>query len=323
MRTTIWLLMMALVAPALAASETDALLERFAPVIVQNCAGRADYITKFDYDGNWNGQDNWDNFDRVRELPAVVYTAAIATSTHWYLTYSLFHPRDWWPVTSVPFVNHENDLEGVLVVLEKRADGSPELLLMETISHFHIKRYSNHPAFAGEKLDGVLRTEGEHPIVESEKYKHGLTGWQDADLARAKDAVIYRFKNAAQVPTSDKDRDCGYAFQTVGSTFWARRHEVGPGKMWGEAHDYAQGSFGAKINGDNFGKNKASAPWAWSDKDDKGIALGDWFFNPAHAMKVHYPKNAARFAAAYTQNEFTGDLSARELARTQLFAALE
>jgi hypothetical protein len=269
MRNTVarLILLLALTLPALA--QTDELLKTYAPVFVQNCAGRADYLTRFDYDGNWNGADNWENFDK-HALPAVAYTSAIETTTHHYLVYSYFHPRDWWKV-SLPLLNHENDLEGVLVVLEKREDAAPELLLIETISHFDIKRYSN--VLKGDDLDGGIRLEGTHPIVQAEAYKHGITAWKGTDLAKA-DGVIYRYKGRAEEPRTNDDRDVGYDFVSLKDTFWARRNDVGPAKTYGEAKTYPQGTFGAKIAGDNHGKNKASAPWAWSDKDDKGLADG-------------------------------------------------
>jgi hypothetical protein len=308
-------LLLAAAAPSFATG-VDELLKRHAPVFVQHCSGRADYITKFDYDGNWAGADNWENFDKNVALPAVAYTSSIETTTHWYLVYSYFHPRDWWKI-SLPILNHENDLEGVLVVLEKREGAEPEPVVMETISHFDIKRYSN--VLKGDELDGPIRLEGTHPIVQAEAYKHGITGWNGKDLAK-EDGVIYRYKGKAEQPATNDDRDVGYDFVSLKDTFWARRNEVGPGKMYGESAEYAQGTFGAKIAGDNHGKNKASAPWAWSDKDDKGLAPGDWFFQPARAMHVHFPKNKARFSSEYVSNEFLMEgATARDMERSRLF----
>lgn len=318
MRTTLAILVGLVLAGSVSAQSATDLLKRFAPVIVQNCHGRADYLTRFDYDGDFNGQNNWDNFDRVLALPAYVYTAAIETTTHWYLTYSLFHPRDWWKI-SLPLVNHENDLEGILVVLEKKSGGEVDLLLMETVAHADIHRYSSHPALKDCGVEGPLRTEGEHPIVDVEGYKHGIRGWNGKDLARA-GGVIYRYKGKAQQPESSGDRDCGYDFLTVKETFWDRRNEIGDGKMYGTKIAYPQGTFGARLRGDNYVDNAAGAPWCWSDKDDKGLADGDWFFQPARAMHVHYPKLKARFSAEYVQNEFLHEgASARDLSRAALF----
>ena len=44
---------------------------------------QGDYITRFDYDGNWAGRDNWDNMQYSR-LPAYVYYSVIETTSHWF-----------------------------------------------------------------------------------------------------------------------------------------------------------------------------------------------------------------------------------------------
>jgi hypothetical protein len=322
-------LVLVLAQPARAAAGTAAgqcaapMLARFAPVIVQGAHGRADLIARFDYDGNWNGADNWDNFDRGHPLAASLYASAIESRTHWYLTYSVFHPRDWWPITSVPFVNHENDLEGVLVVVEKGATaGGERVLLVETIAHDKILRYSSHPEIPADRLSGRLVFEGERPIVEIEAYKHGIHAFSGASLGAAK-GVIYRFKGRAQVPASLSDRDVGYDLVSLEQTLWAHRFEVGRGKAFGDTRAFASGTFGAHLNGDNYGRNKASAPWNWADSRDKGLAHGDWFLDPARAMHVHYPGLKLRFSTEYLGNPFLyAGASPRDVARARLFEVL-
>ena len=80
----------------------------WAPVWYQDtdsAAYRADYITNFDYDGNWVGNDNWDNLD-LYPLNATIYYSILETETHWFIGYYDFHPRDW---STSGLFQHEND----------------------------------------------------------------------------------------------------------------------------------------------------------------------------------------------------------------------
>ncbi|MET0414403.1 MAG: hypothetical protein ABW022_00075, partial [Actinoplanes sp.] len=88
-------------APAQAAPSRAELALRWAPIHYQDVdstgshalGGKADFITRYDFDGDLNGRDNWDNAGR--NTSAAAYYSVIETSTHWYLTYFFFHPRDW------------------------------------------------------------------------------------------------------------------------------------------------------------------------------------------------------------------------------------
>lgn len=323
MKTLATLVMvLGMVATALAQDEvaTDlvALQKRFAPVIVQNCHGRADYITRFDFDGNWNGDDNWENFEKASRLPASVYTSAIESTTHVFLSYYLFHPRDWLPV-SLPLVSHENDFEGVLVVVEKPA---MRVTHVETFAHYFLHRYAPDRNEAGGQTDGLVRFEGEHPIVRVEAYKHGVYAYQDASLANAA-GVIYRYTGTASEPRDKNDKNCGYDFVSIESSFWARRNEVGRDKIYAKTATFAMGTFGTNFNGTSYANDRAAAPWSWADKRDRGLAQGDWFFDPALAMQVHFPARKAAFSREYLVNPYLhGGATARDVTRSQRFEQL-
>lgn len=84
----------------------------------------ADYITKFDFDVNWQADNNWDNLMK-HPLLARVYFSVVETCTHWLVVYGFFHPRDW---TDEYFDGeHENDLEGFLAVVRKPGSFRPAL----------------------------------------------------------------------------------------------------------------------------------------------------------------------------------------------------
>jgi hypothetical protein len=75
-----------------------AIAASYAPVFRQALGdtARFDYITRFDFDGDWVGDNNWDNAgDANTPLPAVVYYNVTETDTHFFVHYSAFHPRDY------------------------------------------------------------------------------------------------------------------------------------------------------------------------------------------------------------------------------------
>ncbi|MGH9754640.1 MAG: hypothetical protein ACREA2_17830, partial [Blastocatellia bacterium] len=80
---------------------------------------RGDFIARFDFDGDWNGLNNWANFakrppaDRNKDTMAraFMYYSVVETETHYFINYCAFHAQDREPrCTDVEC--HENDLEG-------------------------------------------------------------------------------------------------------------------------------------------------------------------------------------------------------------------
>ncbi|HKG13733.1 MAG TPA: hypothetical protein VKB12_10345, partial [Pyrinomonadaceae bacterium] len=123
----------------------------FAPVFYQALGddARADFITNFDFDGDWRGDNNWANAEDKRfPLSAYVYYAVGETLTHFFVHYAVFHPRDYkggtargailseairegvrrggrydpTGLSSEAVLAHENDMEGCLVVAAKSGE---------------------------------------------------------------------------------------------------------------------------------------------------------------------------------------------------------
>ncbi len=133
-----------------------AIAQCFAPVIHQmaerglegSVNGRADLITAVKYDGNWDCRDNWDNLANFESGPTIsidaldpyVYYSVIWTNTFWIITYGFYHPRDYASQTSPCCAdNHENDFEGVILVVAKAAQ---TVLGVATITHSNLNIYS-------------------------------------------------------------------------------------------------------------------------------------------------------------------------------------
>ncbi len=96
----------------------DVALE-FAPVFIQRSSASnfEDFFVRFNFDGDWNGFNNAENLERGGteiDLRAYVYYAVQETQVHYYLHYAYFHAVD----PKFPG-GHENDMEGVNVVVQK------------------------------------------------------------------------------------------------------------------------------------------------------------------------------------------------------------
>jgi hypothetical protein len=164
----------------------EELAYRWAPVWYQDINDafkRGDYITKFDYDGNWIGNDNWDN---IHDFPlnGYVYYSVVETYTHWFLGYYDFHPRDW-SASEISAAQHENDLEGVLIVVSKDSSTWGTFFRMVTAAHWWLYPYNTATFYPFEDVG--------HPVAFVEDSGHGVYGGKDWDSSGfpGGDGVIY------------------------------------------------------------------------------------------------------------------------------------
>jgi hypothetical protein len=138
-----------------------------------NPTGRYDFITSATFDGDSSAANNWEHADdnQASNYPLIpyVYYSVIETRSHYYITYSLFHPRDWcagWPNiqneddAELPQFEHENDLESATFVIKKDASEYGNLRLVYTIYHRTTKVYTN-----GSDIDPVDGYAGGHDVL--------------------------------------------------------------------------------------------------------------------------------------------------------------
>ena len=289
------------------------LAEHYAPVWYQDTDSRnykADYITRYDFDGDTRSDNNWNNLDsKSADLRAVIYYSVVETESHYFVLYTDFHPRDWAKSCSTYLIPgyqpcHENDMEGAMVVVRK-VDGEPfgrfEVLYTEAHNALHI--YSNEPSVARRsgRLESVEVTfeDKTHPELYVESKGHGVCallheasshcqrGVADPREFDGGDGLVYRYKGRAEAPRSGNDRDVGYALRPLGP-LWKRRADICDGGCTfdGEMR-YAGMTLGLAFDGDDHGDDKANPPWAWDDPDDGAVARGDFFFRPAETLDKH------------------------------------
>ncbi len=291
-------LLAAVGAPELTAQLKDLALH-WAPAIYQDTDSSyyvGDYLTHFNFDGDYEGKNNWENLEGKTTVPAYVYYAVTETETHWFLNYSVFHPRDWHEWN--PLDMHENDLEGVSLAI-KKGPGFGQLVAMETLAHDVFYQYGNHAGISSgiEELDGpVTFVEGSHPRVFSEAKGHGLYGCgRECDSAPSGDGIVYLPGDRAESPTGgdgNYTRKVRYALIAMDANgdsdgnqgFWHRRDDI--------CDTCTFGSWG-RLRGDNFGTDRAKMPWVWTADETGPVAAGDMLCDPAFFFDAHL--NGAAF----------------------------
>ncbi len=292
------------------------LTRHYAPVIRQGVASDQDFITAVDFDGDWVGNNNWEN-QPAGDLAAHVYYSVIETETHWFLFYSLFHPRDYTRDLCAKSAGcHENDMESIQMVVAK--DGSTELaevdtpfgklLAVETLAHSHIYLYAADPSVKGSflKVRGSVQLEGSHPIVYVETWGHGIYAHRKILVPYT---VVYRVGEQAEVPESLKDDNVSYQLVSIYDTLWMHRDEIGPGRAFDQPFDYRGHILPAAIDGDDFGADRANTPWGYNQATGDTLSRGDWFLDPAKALAYH-AHFEGEFSHEYINNPYLADLGA-------------
>lgn len=231
---------------------------RYAPVYYQRLAGgdfspRFDYITNFDFDGDWAGNNNWEHAADSRfPMRGYVYYAVVETETHYFVTYATYHARDWSAMQ--PLVgsvldriqqsekygkylppelrqqielNHENDLEGAQVIVRKAVAAGPEQVeAVETLAHdeFHRSLPDDSALVSVGGHQHRLQLEQGRPLLYVEAAKHGVHSYP-YEPANEKGSVldvpdgpllVYRYKGVAEAPEQAPAAGGGQASESVG-----------------------------------------------------------------------------------------------------------
>lgn len=170
--------------------ERLALARRFAPWVFHSShptRGRQDIPAPVDFDGDLNGENNWENMPRYELLPTLYY-ACLETDTHWYLTYHIFHPRDWTLFDLGVHLTHEGDGENLQVVVDRQRDRP---VLLYTQAHYRGGVYADAEDGFGSAREslrgplvrvdgrGHLDPDGQHAAVYVEYGGHGIYGAAD------------------------------------------------------------------------------------------------------------------------------------------------
>lgn len=256
--------------------ELFALAAHFAPVIVQGIGSheKADLFTRVDFDGDFRSNNNWKNLKHYR-APAFVYYDVIESTTHYFITYGLFYPRDYhwfcfWKHC------HENDFEGIRVTVEKD-DKTPmgRLWMLETLAH-NVLRFDRNPAEIG--------VDHPRPVVVVEKYGHGVYSWNQR--RPDKNTTLFTYGSFAEDPRERSGEFYTYDLLPM-KELWDLKHLDQKNELFTKHFDhrgdrYDIGRLPEFFAGKKWGKGARPA-WSWSPKN-RGLKQGDWFLDPAYSL---------------------------------------
>jgi len=306
------------------------LVEHYAPFLAQETwfEPKADIPCRFDYDGDWHGDNNWDNLE-TGSSQAFVHYAVMETETHWFLVYNVFHARDY-SDRCVVGTCHENDNEGIILTIRK--DGSPygRLEVMETLAHNNVYSVTNNPRIrpGAHRIDGGIEFYQEtHPAVFVESGGHGIYGTllPQSRYSLARDqfldgtGITFIYKGVPERPRDANDRLVGYDLVPIEREWWPKAQE---GKWDARTFDeyFLYEPFGDRpalsfrIGGAFYGRkeaaNKARPFWGWHDSATlkrKILAVGQWGLDPAYAVSrnLRFPADEP-FSLDYVYNPYLG-----------------
>ena len=269
--------------------------------------GAADYITRYDFDGDLNGKNDWDNAGNAAyPLSAHAYYSVVETSSHWFIVYMFFHPRDW--TDSFFDTEHENDSEGLL--LSVRRDGSTFGALQSAVTVAH-KDFFSYVVPSGtwtsnaESVDGTLQMASYagnlHPVTAQQAKGHGLKARPQYDI-NGDGVIYYPSLTTAEVPSGPDDRDVSYKLVDIFAAggLWDQRNNASLFASFGSfAGDKTGGCGSGAIGCDT---NAANTPWGWDDSND-GPGRGALATDPAGLVNnyFHIPEG---LSSAYTFNPY-------------------
>lgn len=293
------------------------IVAQYAPFVFAATArtgGRQDILSNIDFDGDLVGNNNWENFDHF-ELAPTVYYAILETGTHYFISYHLFHPRDWNQFTVWLNDTHENDGENFQVVVRK-SDG--RVVLLWTQAHYRSKTYVRHGSgiesgamrLAGEfqtiDSNGVPSDEGTHACVFVESEGHGIYGTLGSNSeVRLNSDGSFTFDGASGLlfrpaqpgeqvnePRNTSSGEVGYQLDSITMKLWPLLRDgmlTGDGKLLDGSYPYQDELVDIKegprfYDGNRFsgpfGSDRGISPFALDFSFDRGT-LGALFFNPA------------------------------------------
>ncbi len=244
------------------------IVEYYSPVFYQeteikgdhSLSGRADYITRFDFDGDWNGTTKWVSA-KTNPLKAYVYYDIKQTKYYWFIYYAVYHPRDWNTAGTGNLpdsLEHEHDMEAVLLVVLKDGSLYGRLLIAESMAHDSWFNYpidslvlpmkkgfdADQAEFGPEICRGLSFEEsygGKHPVAYIQAEGHGiffdqsdhflaifgrpyscLTDWDKTDF-HGGTGIVYRYRAEAEEPKDANDRNVSYGLLKM-DELWERRN---------------------------------------------------------------------------------------------------
>lgn len=293
--------------------------KKYSPVIYQGTLKESpqfDYITSFDFDGDLNGKNNVDSIKTVTQVKSTVYFGVVESKSHYFITYTFFHP---YRFTEDESFQSGNDTSGAMVVVAKYPFMEPVAIL----TYFRYKQNEDIRSYVTQE-GGIVGEKGKNyygvnwvfkkdTLFPDGHYLSYVTGrshesclWIHTEKENILDThcelnegiktsltkVKYILKDMPDVIKKIGDKfpenldNVGYVLTDILSEFWARRHLIGEDKIFVNTFKYEpvenRPGGGLELPGifvepvNPQQNNHGKPPWAW--KWSKAIPSPDFYF---------------------------------------------
>ncbi len=301
----------------------------YAPVHHQDASDsgyRYDMLARIDFNGNWDMASKWEAAATMGVPAAHVYYSVVSTATHWYLVYAFYHPRDW---TNESFdQEHENDMEGLLLVVFRDGSRYGKLEAAVTVAHLDFYSYTpgpTHLSAGAEDLDGNLGLiDGSHPLTYQEAKGHGVYAYggshtEDGDGIWYYPSLPYLGHEEATRPalptpqSGDTNPKAHYKLLDIfeAGGLWDRRENAETFHSFGSFRGDDGGECGDGVTV-TCSENSPHPPWGWDDVNDGPVFAGELAFDPAHLVGRYFHVTTA-FARDYERNPYAVEIVLEEL----------
>jgi len=277
---------------------SDLLIARqFAPIFYQALGDKphSDYITNFDFDGDWRGDNNWNNSaNKDFPLKAHIYYSIAETATHYFIHYAVFHPRDYkggerkgailseliregakrggkydpTGLADEATLAHENDMEGALVVVKKENNvlADAQVIFVETLRHNSFAHYQTGDPVAGTQS---IKLDGQQPVLYVEPKGHGIEAFtREQKQVANKDFLKYVAGELAADPDT-VNATCRISETTACQPV---SYDLLPlTSLWAKAKANEKTTYGASFD---YGEVKLSLKLPGSKQSEKTIKIG-------------------------------------------------
>jgi len=101
------------------------LAAKYSPIIrqaVDPSEPKADYLTRIDFDNDWDAHNNWISLQKAKAIPSDVYYDCVETPSHYFIYYVYYHGLY---NSETKELKHGNDMEGAMVVVAKYPNEHP------------------------------------------------------------------------------------------------------------------------------------------------------------------------------------------------------
>jgi len=264
------------------------LAEYHSPVVLHEVGKHpsGDVPVLFDFDGDFRGDNNWENLDKF-ELKPAVYFEVIETKTHYFITYAFFHPRDY-SYICMPIVCHENDLEGAIFTVKKDGSYYGKVVYAEALAHLSISGRDDPFLFYSFQNNSGRFVE--RVFLRIEDMGHGIHVWNGNYPKKYEIYLLDDETNTARLPKEPRR----YTLHPL-RFFWNLHYKANASNFVDKYYNFKGTRFDipnlpASFFARKYGSGRASFPWAWSSTGKK---KGEWFLDPAYWVyeRMHEPRD--------------------------------